>query len=413
MDKKILRLVIIEQSKIFKSQKDYIKREIPSFFFDTKKIVAISGVRRCGKSTLLRQIAEKYPQFYYLNFDDERLLNFDAGDFNNILEIFFELFGTNGVFFFDEIQNVNGWEKFISRLFNENYKIFITGSNAKLLSSELATSLTGRHLTLNLFPFSFREYLSYHNFNLKEFYDTKDKSKIKKYFAQYLEYGGFPEVVKSRNKNELVQLYQDVLIKDLIVRFKIKESKAFRELGLYLLSNISSLVSFNNLQKFLGIKSVTSVKNYIGFLEEAYLLFNVPKFDFSLKKQMINNKKIYAIDSGLYEAVSFKFSPNKGRLLENVVFLELKRRGNEVYYFKDKYECDFLIRHGNKITGAIQVTDSIAFPETRRREIAGLTEAIKKHSVKSALILTDDHEEEFKIGSKKIIVMPVWKWLIE
>lgn len=413
MDKSILKLTLLEQSKTFKKQKDYIKRKIPPYVLDTKKIIAISGVRRSGKSTLLRQIAEHYPSFYYLNFEDERLLTFSASDFNNLLEICFELFGTEGVFFFDEIQNVNGWEKFVSRLFNEGYKIFVTGSNAKLLSSELATSLTGRHLTVQLFPFSFKEFLQYHDFSLKDFYDTKEKSEIKKYFSQYVEFGGFPEVVKSKNKNELSQIYQDVLIKDLIVRFRIKESKAFRELGLYLLSNISSLVSFNNLQKILGIKSVMSVKNYFEHLEEAYLLFNVPKFDYSLRKQMINNKKIYAVDMGLYNAVSFKFSPNKGRVLENIVFLELKRRDKEVYYFKNKTECDFLIREGNKIIEAIQVTDNIARVDTRTREIDGLLEAVKKYKIKSALILTDDEEEKLKVERIQIEVKPVWKWLLE
>jgi len=413
MDKSILKLTLLEQSKTFKKQKDYIKRKIPSYVLDTKKIIAISGVRRSGKSTLLRQIAEHYPSFYYLNFEDERLLTFSASDFNNLLEICFELFGTEGVFFFDEIQNVNGWEKFVSRLFNDGYKIFVTGSNAKLLSSELATSLTGRHLAVRLFPFSFKEFLQYHDFSLKDFYDTKEKSEIKKCFSQYVEFGGFPEVVKSKNKNELSQIYQDVLIKDLIVRFRIKESKAFRELGLYLLSNISSLVSFNNLQKLLGIKSVMSVKNYFGHLEEAYLLFNVPKFDYSLRKQMINNKKIYAVDMGLYNAVSFKFSPNKGRVLENIVFLELKRRDKEVYYSKNKTECDFLIREGNKIIEAIQVTDNIARVDTRTREIDGLLEAVKKYKIKSALILTDDEEEKLKVERIQIEVKPVWKWLME
>ncbi|MFH1195293.1 MAG: ATP-binding protein [bacterium] len=412
MDKNTLKLLIVDQLNSFKRRKDYIRREIPDFVFATKKIVVISGVRRCCKSTLLMQISESYRNYYYLNFDDERLLAFTAADFNDLLELFFELFGTDGVFLFDEMQNINGWEKFVSRLFGDGYKIFVTGSNAKLLSSELSTALTGRHLTFQLYPFSLKEYLQFQDFERKEYYTTKERSQLKKHFNLYLEFGGFPEVVKSRNKLELSQIYQDVLMKDLIVRFKIKESRAFREMGLYLLSNISSLISLNNIQKLLGIKSVTSVKNYFSFLEEAFLMFSVPKFDYSLKKQIVNNKKIYTIDTGLYETVSFKFSPNKGRILENIVFIELKRRNKEIFYFKERSECDFLIRCGNKIDEAIQVTDSIANPDTRNREVRGLIDAAEKYKIKKNTILTYDEADEFQINRININVEPIWNWLL-
>ncbi|MBU4360548.1 ATP-binding protein, partial [Patescibacteria group bacterium] len=257
-----------------------------------------------------------------------------------------------------------------------------------------------------------KEFLDYHKFNLKNFYTTKEKSQLKKYFSKYLEYGGFPEVVKSQDKNELTQLYQDILIKDLIVRFKIKDTRSFRELALYLLSNTASLISFNNLKKILEFKSASSVKNYIDFLEESYLNFSIAKYDYSLKKQIINDKKIFSIDTGLIRAVSFAFSENYGQLLENIVFLELKRRGQEIYYYSDKKECDFLIKQGQKITEAIQVTKTL-LPKNKDREINGLLGAMEKYNLKQGLILTDDLEDELKIDNKKIIIKPVYEWLLE
>lgn len=240
---------------------------------------------------------------------------------------------------------------------------------------------------------------------------TKDRAKLKKYFNDYLEYGGFPEVLESKDKNELSQLYQDVLVKDLLVRFKIKDDKAFRELVLYLMSNIGTLVSFNNLKKVLGFKSVNQVKNYIAYLEEAYLVFLLYKYDFSLGKQMINDRKVYGIDTGMIKAVSFSFSENSGRYLENLVFLELKRRGKEVYYHKSDHECDFIVRKGLKIYEAIQVAKTLNI-NNNERELNGLVSALKKYNLKEGLILTNDLEEDRKFGDFKIKIMPIWKWLL-
>lgn len=234
-----------------------------------------------------------------------------------------------------------------------------------------------------------------------------------KNFNRYLEYGGFPEIVTGGSTEELKQLYQDILIKDLIVRFKIRDTKIFREIALYLLSNISSPMSFNNVRKMVGAKSVTSVKNYIDFFEEAYLFFPLFKFDYSIKKQIINDRKVYAIDNGIANAVAFKFSENKGRNLENLVFIELKRRAKDIFYYKGKKECDFLIRHGLKITEAIQVSQSLGNPDAEEREIAGLLEAMEKFKLKKGLIITENQEEERKIKGEKIKIVPAWKWLLK
>jgi len=412
MDKNTLRLTIIEQQKQFDQPKTIIQRTVPLAAIQTKKITVITGIRRSGKSTLLKQLTAHFPKYYYFNFEDERLLDFKATDFNVLYALLLELYGDKPVFFFDEIQNMYGWEKFVRRLFAAGKKVIITGSNAKLLSSELATVLTGRHIKIELYPFSFKEFLTYHQFTFQKFYDTKAMSVIMRQFKSFLKWGGFPEVIASQNPEELKQLYQDILIKDLIVRYKIKEAKAFRELALYLLSNTTSTISFNNLKKILGFKSVSTVKNYVDYLEEAYLNFSTHKFDYSLKKQLVNDRKIYSIDTGLINEVSFLFSKNSGRLLENVVFLELKRRGQTIFYHKQKQECDFILKKGNRVTSAWQVTEALEV-NNREREIAGLVEAMKQYQLSSGTILTFEQEERFTVKGCKITVLPIWRWLLQ
>lgn len=412
MDKNLLKEIILEQMQSFSIKKDILKREISASFLKTKKISIITGIRRSGKSTLMRQIAETSGAFYYFNFEDERLLDFSKNDFNSLWEVFLELYGERKIVFFDEIQYIVGWEKFISRLFNDGRKIFITGSSANLLSRELGTALTGRHIKTELYPFSFKEWLLYSGVSDKNFLTTTDRAKIKHQFNLYLEFGGFPEVVISRDKNELKQLYQDVIIKDLLVRFKIRETKAFRELVLYLISNVGSQISFNNLKNILGFKSVTTVKNYIEFLEEAYLVFSLSKYDYSVKKQIVNDRKIYGIDTGIIKEVAFSFSKNSGHVLENVVFLEFKRRGQEIYYYRDKVECDFLVREGNKIISVWQVVDHLN-ANNKDREVSGLIAAMKEYNLLEGTILTDSTSGEMELDGLKITIKPVWQWLLE
>ncbi len=411
MDKNTIKLVVLEQRKNFEKKFEIIARNIPRGFVESKKISVISGIRRSGKSTLLKQIAKNYSNYYYFNLEDERLLDFKARDLNILYEVLLELYGEQKVFFFDEIQNVYGWEKLVRRLFEDGKKIFITGSNAKLLSSELATTLSGRHLKMELYPFSFGEFLEYEKFSRKNFYDTKEKSILARNFNHYLEFGGFPEIVTSQNKKELEQLYQDILIKDLIVRFKIRDTKIFREIALYLLSNITAPMSFTNVRSMVGVKSVTTVKNYVDFFEEAYLFFSLFKFDYSIKKQIVNDRKIYVVDTGIASAVAFKFSENVGRNMENAVFLELKRRGRDIFYHKEKGECDFVIRKGLKIVEAIQVT-KVLDKNNEKRELQGLLEVLEKFNLKSGLIITESQEEERMSKGKKIKIVPVWKWLL-
>jgi len=421
MNKDILKEIVSEQAESFAKDKGafngdrVLTRAVAPEFLKTKKISIITGIRRCGKSTLMKQIADSGGDFYYFNFEDERLLDFKSTDFNSLLEVFLELYGERKIVFFDEIQYVTGWEKFVGRLFKEGRKVFLTGSSANLLSRELGTALTGRHVKTELYPFSFKEWLDYAKISAKKSVTTAERAKIKRQFNLYLEFGGFPEVVISRDKNELRQLYQDVIIKDLLVRFKIRDTKAFRELVLYLISNVGSPVSFNNLKKILDFKNVMTIKNYIDFLEEAYLIFSVSRYDYSVKKQIVNDRKIYGIDMGMIREVAFSFSENSGRILENVVFLELKRRGREIYYYRDKgnkHECDFLIREGREITAAFQVVDRFD-ASNKDREVRGLVSALREHKLTTGIILTGSASGEINLDGFKIKIKPVWQWLLE
>jgi len=411
LDVSYLERIVIDQAKTFKGKEFGILRDIDfRRYRKTKQITVISGIRRSGKSVLLKQFSKHYTSFHYLNFDDERLVDFAVSDFQNLM-IAFGKQSDAKVIFLDEIQNVPKWERFARRIFEEGYKIFITGSSAKLLSSELATHLTGRYLKIELYPFSFKEFLIFHKFERSQG-DTKEEVTSLKYFDQYMPGGGFPEFIKTKNNEINKQIFEDIVYRDLLARFKIRETKNFKLLVNYLFTNFTSEISYSALKKLLAMKSATTVKNYIEFISESYLAFELFKYDFSLKKQYVSNKKIYVIDNGLRNSVAFSFSEDTGKMLENMVFLELKRRGSEIYYYKDKKECDFVVRQGLKISEAIQVT-RILDNNNEKRELGGLLEAMEKFNLKKGLIITEGQEEERKINGKKISIVPAWKWLLE
>ena len=417
MEREILKTIILDQREYF-SPGEIVSRmnEKKAFLGKNKEIIVISGIRRCGKSTLLQEIRTFNPESdYFLNFDDERLVQFTVTDFQLLLEIFLELFGEQSVFYFDEIQNINGWERFVRRLYDQRKKVFIAGSNASMLSRELGTHLTGRYLQYELFPFSFKEFLA---LNKVEFSDTdlittNGKSKLKRWFNDYFLSGGFPEYLKNKNREYLKSLYESILYRDVMVRNKLTNEKEILELVYFLASNIGKLVSFNSLKNTVGVRHASTVKNYLNYLENAYLVFLVNKYDPSLKIQMQNPKKVYFIDNAVSRELGFHTSADKGRFLENQVFLELRRNGRTVYYHKQKHECDFIVREKNKIVAAIQVCWSMETENTRRREIAGLTEAMERYGLTEGLILTDSEEKTIKLEKRKIRVVPVYKWLLQ
>jgi uncharacterized protein len=384
--------------------------------FSGHEVTVISGVRRCGKSTLLHEIRSKANEKdYYFNFDDERAINFKVDDFQLLYEVFLQQFGKQSTFYFDEIQNVAGWERFVRRLHDYQNKVYVTGSNASMLSRELGTHLTGRYYQQELFPFSFAEYLAFREREIpqKSFFNTEAKVQLHSDFISYFSKGGFPDYLQSGNSQYLKSLYESILYRDVMVRNGLTNEKEMLELVHFLASNTSKLFSYNSLTKVIGVKNATTVKSYLSFLENTYLLFLVNKYDFSVKKQIQNPKKVYFIDLGLIRELGFHHSEDNGRLLENLVFIELKRRGKEVYYHSQKHECDFVLKEKNRIVEAIQVSWSVYNSSTREREIEGLLEALTSYKLKEGLILTDEDEDEFTIKNFKIKVMPTWKWLLK
>ncbi len=406
-----------EISRIF--QEKIIKREIEE---NANKLLAsdlikvIMGVRRCGKSVLAHQLL-KGKKYGYVNFDDERLIGTKPQDLNDFLEILKEIEPEAEYLLFDEIQNVDGWELFVNRLRRRGYNIVISGSNAKLLSKELATHLTGRHFKIELFPFSFKEFLTYKGLSVKEtdFYITEKRAQCKRLLEEYLEFGGFPEVLKLEYKSQyLRELYDKIVMRDIILRYNIRYARDLKKIALYAISNFASRISYHKIKNIFEIKSVHTVKNYLDYLQEAYLLFQIVPFSFKLKRQFKQLKKIYAIDTGLINALVPKITQNYGKLIENLVFLELKRRGKEIYFYSQpNYEVNFLIKEGLEIRQLIQVCYSLKDEKTEKREFKALLKASEELKCNHLLIITWDEEGEQKVNAKKIKIYPLWKWLLQ
>ena len=385
-----------------------------------EQVIVITGLRRCGKSTLLYMIRRYTEQGdYCINFDDDRLINFTVADFDMLLDVFIELYGEQDIFYFDEIQNIIGWERFVRRLHNAGKKVFITGSNANLLSSELGTHLTGRHITINLYPYSFHEYVLYRDLELLKtsHFSSTQKSLLKKYFVEFKNLGGLPEYLKNRQKQYLQALYENILYKDIIVRNRITSEKPIKELVYYLASNNCKEFSYNSLCKVIGVASANTVSDYCHYLEKSFLCFAVNRFSYSAKDQINYAKKIYFVDQAVAEAIGFRFSEDYGRILENIVYLQLKRQGKEIFFHKLKKECDFVIRDGYKIGSAIQVCATLRNQLTYEREINGLLEALEVHNLQHGLIITEDETDSLNITYNsieyKINVVPCWQWLLE
>jgi len=387
-------------------------------------VIVLTGMRRSGKSTLLRQIIKKYyhdEDFYYINFEDERLLDFKANEFNRLYEASVSLFGKHKTFFLDEVQNVTHFETFIRRFCEEGFKFIITGSSAALLSREIGTKLTGRHLDITLRPFSFAEFLSLRGVVLAEAFWLRVESRveIKKHFEDYLSMGGMPEYLAYGDVELLGEVYNDLVMKDIVARYKVEDPLTLRQLYLYLISNVASRFSFNSLKKFSDVKSVNTIKKFIGYLEQTYFAVTINKFDYSLKRQGVNDKKFYLADNGFLEVLSRSFSKDRGKLLENLVFVNLSRdySEGEVTYFADaKGECDFIVSKHRQVLGAFQVCYELnAF--NRERELRGLLAAMKAFELKQGFLLTMSQQEEDEIkleGSEAVVVVvPVWKWFLD
>lgn len=411
--KDLLKHIIFDQQQ--RSYSGMVERDIDRNLLKLPEILVISGVRRCGKSVLLQQIRQSHEeQDYYFNFDDDRLVNFKVDDFQALYEVFIELFGEQKTFYFDEIQNIPGWERFVRRLYDNGCKVFVTGSNANMLSRELGTHLTGRHCSIELYPFSFGEFLKMKgNYpEQKDFYTTAGRGLLKKSFDEYLRIGGFPRYIQDTNTSYLSTLYENIIYKDVVTRNKLNGERELLELVYFLASNAAKRFSYNSLAKTIGVKHPETIKNYLEYIESTYLIFQTMKFDWSVKKQMIAPKKIYFVDNAIIGKVGFNATDNIGQLLENLVYIQLKRKNHEIYYHDSGIECDFIVREGPSIAFAFQVTRSLANPQTKQREINGLLSAMHTYHLKEGTILTEDESGELEVEGYNIHICPIWKWLL-
>lgn len=411
-----LKEVYLDQKLVFESKSNLISRDIDlTIYLKTSQIVIISGVRRCGKSSLLNLISKEMglqeKDYCYFNFDDDRIIP-DTEILDQLYSLHRQLYDTKAVYFLDEIQNVVGWEKFVNRLYESGLKVFVTGSNASLLSSEISSSLTGRNKTIELLPFSFAEYLRFKNVEINiQFLNSDSKATLIREFNNFMETGGFPLVVKEGDPELLGTYFKDILYRDIIARYKINQVEAIRQIGIYFASNIAKLFSYATLQNISGVKSTASMNDYLHYYTQAYLFFYLRKFDYSLKKQILNPRKAYAVDQGLANRLGFGFSTNKGRILENIVYLQLLRHKAEPFYHANKGECDFLLKQGLEITQAIQVCYSLN-DSNYAREINGLLEAITEYKLSKGLLIVFDSEIKAEELPKNIEIIEIWKWLL-
>lgn len=418
--KNLLASVLKEQHEAFASRDLGVERESLEDLkevISTPQVTVITGLRRVGKSTLLAQVAKKYlkEDFYFVNFEDERLLNFQVSDFDVLHETLIRLFGEKKVFLFDEIQNVSEWERFVRRLHDQGYKFIVTGSNASLLSQELGTRLTGRSMRVELYPFSFREYLRFRKVKTPDLnvLTTRQRGNLRKLADEYITFGGIPDALKYPELGVHKALYDDVLYRDIATRYKLDNVKSLKELSFYLVSNTASLVSYNKLKDLLKLGSVNTVINYVDYLENSWLFFVINKYAYSVKEQQIAAKKTYGIDTGLIQSVGFSFSENKGKLMENVVFLQLRRKYHDVYYYKttEDYEVDFFLPKEGYL---IQVTQNFDSPETQERELRALAGAANEQKkAKNLVIVTESEKSEFKREGVQIQAVPLYEWLLQ
>lgn len=421
MDKRILETILSDQAEeleLKKKQKFCRRKEEDLIDPDSPQAQVVIGVRRSGKSTLCyNALIRKGVKFAYVNFDDERLINLTATDLNDVLEVLYKINGDFNYLFIDEIQNIPEWYLFVNRLLRRQIHVIITGSNAKLLSGELATHLTGRHHTINLYPFSFSECCEAKGIDTMSM-STMAVARRRAVFDDYMRKGGFPELSRVRNERDYIdELVRNILQRDIEQRFKVKHVTSFEEMSQHLLNIAPAIVVDKKLKEAFGFGSQHTAKNYVGYLKQAYLLVGLHKYS-PKSQQRLTADKIYPIDVSLMNRRSDAFSgENFGWRLETIVYLELLRRyksqGFDIYYFSERSgECDFVICEGRKAVVAIQVSYDISNEKTRKREISGLLLAAKKTGCKNLLLLTDHSYEDIETEDYKIAVRPVFDYLL-
>jgi len=424
IDEKVILQVLAEQQeeiKAYKPQKWVGRKEESLFEFDTKMAQVVIGVRRSGKSTICHKVLqERGIRYGYVNLDDDRLADMKTEDLNTVLSCVYQLYGTDVPYLvLDEIQNVEGWYLFVNRLLRTDMHIFVTGSNAKLLSGELATHLTGRYNEIHLYPFSFSEYCNYHQVDVQSI-TTKAEADRKRAFMDYIHDGGFPEMQGLRNKRAYVQsLIEAILLKDIQKRFRIRDIDALRKLAHHLINNACQEVNYDDLTKDLGLSDKT-VKKYIDYLAQAFLIQLLTRHSFK-SKERIRNQKAYIVDTGMQGNRDNVLAPeNLGWRLENVVYIELLRRCAydfyDVYYYKQNpraKEIDFVVCDKNKAVELIQVAYEIDSPRAYDRETSSLVKASGALSCDNLTLISFSQTRDVEIDGKTIHIISALEWLLK
>ena len=410
--------------KIGIERKKYIDKAVR--IITSNEIGMITGIRRSGKSTILLQLAKNLiangvnpKNILIINFEDYRWEEYSIKLISEIWSIYNENIRDKGrvYLFLDEIHNIKGWERFIRTLYDlKGISIFVTGSSSKLLSKEYTSLLSGRYIPLFVYPLSFDEYLIFNGVAVKSKLELiARKDELLKHLNNYMRTGGFPKYVITKDRELLSSYFETIILKDIAERYKVKEIGNLRKLAVFYLTNIGSRITYNSIKEFLHLP-LNSIERYSYYFEQVFLMDFVPCFSYSLKSQEKLPRKIYSIDTGLAEIIGFRFTNNYGRFMENLVFIELKRRfkkENLFYYLKDGFETDFVIKQGLKTKQLIQVCYKIEDEKTRNRELKSLIKAGEELKCRDLLVITWDYEAEEKFKNKKIIYKPLWKWLLE
>ncbi len=397
----VIARVIEQQKNRFSLIDTGLNRElVPATKSLSSHALIISGIRRCGKSTLLMQMMKVMDTetLLFLNFESPQLYEFALSDFLRLDNII----ATKGVsvLFFDELQLVEGWEMYVRQKLDEGFKVIVTGSNASLLSKELGTRLTGRHISQELFPFSYSEFLTFRGL-------TPSSESLK----TYMQTGGFPEFLKTGDVEQLASLFEDVLIRDIVTRYGIKDIKSLHRLATYLISNIGNRITATKLKQPLSIGATSTILSWFSHLELSYLVSFLPMFSHSTKAQLINPRKVYAIDLGLVTVISSTMTEDLGRKLENLVFLHLRKKYMELYYFDEKGECDFVAMKNGSVVELVQVCYELS-PDNLKRELNGLLKAMRFFNLKKAVLVTFSNSDLIKEDTYEIEVIPAYKYLL-
>jgi len=425
---------MISRERIATIIKDFHERGVPWLIerdlqipveIPIKRAISIIGPRRAGKTysmfQIMKKLLEKYEitQILYLNFELTVLKNLSLEDLDLIKETYFEIYPENKNkkvwFFLDEIQNVENWETWVRTLLEEDINVFISGSNSKFLSKEIATQLRGRSLTYVVFPFSFQEFLRAKHMEPEKYSSSRERAKIMKALREYLNFGGYPEAILYPEEREkiITEIVETTIYRDIVERYRVKNVKALRMLIASLINSASKTFSVHKFYNFLksqGIKvSKTTLYEYLEALKDVFFVFPVHRFSHSLRKSEQTLPKVYLVDNGILYTNGIR---DKGKLLENLVLVELKRRGKEVYYYSNNYELDFVVAKGKTVEQLIQVCYDISDYETKEREIKSLLKTSELLRCKNLIVITWDYEGEEEFKGKKIKFIPLWKWLL-